>query len=240
MDLDPMSVSTAVQSDTGFLRSRGMRFPKNPEILRPRMRRALRANAYEGKEADAIKRIARPDDIALELGGGIGFMSTLMARNVGVAHVHVFEANPRLIPYIQSVHAANEIENATLYHAVLGARKGSAKFYVRKNFLGSSLSKTGPSPTVSVEDVPVQNVQKVMKAIKPTLLVCDIEGAEQDVIPLMDLSSVRAAVVELHPQWIGPEGVNKVFSAFMNAGLAYYARASTSKVVAFRRDWVLR
>ena len=44
-------------------------------------------------------------------------------------------------------------------------------------------------------------------------------------------------MLELHPQWIGPEGVNKVFSAFIGAGFAYYHRGSQGKVVSFRRQW---
>lgn len=48
---------------------------------------------------------------------------------------------------------------------------------------------------------------------------------------------LRAAILELHPQWIGPEGVNAVFRAFMEAALAYYPRFSTHKVVCFRRAW---
>jgi hypothetical protein len=56
----------------------------------------------------------------------------------------------------------------------------------------------------------------------------------------MDLTGLRAAVIETHPQWIGPEGMNIVFNAFMQAGLAYYARGSSGKVVSFRRNWPLR
>ena len=53
----------------------------------------------------------------------------------------------------------------------------------------------------------------------------------------IDLSGLRAAIVETHPQWIGPEGINKVMRAFMDAGLAYYHRGSHGKVLAFRSEW---
>lgn len=56
-------------------------------------------------------------------------------------------------------------------------------------------------------------------------------------IPDLDLSGLRAAVVKLHPKWIGPEGVNAVFAAMMEAGLNYNARGSNGKVVSFRRTW---
>jgi hypothetical protein len=85
--------------------------------------------------------------------------------------------------------------------------------------------------------VDVLNAKTVFKDIGANVLICDIEGAEVDLIPTLDLTGLRAAIIELHPQWIGPEGVNKVFRAFMDAGLAYYHRGSTNKVVCFRTDW---
>ena len=51
-------------------------------------------------------RVARAGDTVLELGGGIGYMSTLLAVKTR-ARVVSFEANPALIDYIRSVHAAN-------------------------------------------------------------------------------------------------------------------------------------
>jgi FkbM family methyltransferase len=230
----------AKPSGTGgeVVTSRGLKFPANPEILKGRVLKLLRTNAYEEKESVAALRVVKPEDTVLELGGGIGYMSTLVAVKRRVRAVHSFEANPHLIPYIRSVHAANGLDNAHVTNAILGKRKGSVDFYVRSNLLGSSLSlledETDPPVPVKVE---VLNASQVMKEIRPTVLICDIEGAEVDLIPQMDLSSLRAAVIELHPQWIGPEGVNKVFRAFMEAGLAYYHRGSTNKVVTFRTEW---
>ena len=65
----------------------------------------------------------------------------------------------------------------------------------------------------------------------------DIEGAEASLLPMLDLTGLRGVMIELHPQYIGPLGVNAVFRAMMDAGLAYYARGSTQKVVCFRRNW---
>jgi len=72
--------------------------------------------------------------------------------------------------------------------------------------------------TTQKTKVEVLNAKTVFKDLQPTVLICDIEGAEADLIPQLDLSGLRAAVIETHPQWIGPEGINKVFRAFMDAG----------------------
>ncbi|MEL7133162.1 MAG: FkbM family methyltransferase [Pseudomonadota bacterium] len=219
------------------IRSRGMFFPKHPDIIRGNIRVALRRHAYEPKESDAALMLVREDDVVMELGGGIGYMSTLVATKRAVKHVHVFEANPNLIPYIHDVHAVNGVTDATVHNALLGPRKGKATFYVRQNFLASSLAEKEDMPHLTTEEVEVRNAKHAMRDIRPSVLICDIEGAEVDLIPRLDLSSVRAAIVELHPQWIGPAGVNAVFEAFMEAGLAYSHRGSERKVVCFRRGW---
>jgi len=223
--------------DVGFIRSRGMKFPKHPEIMQGKIRRLLRSNSYEAKETEAALRVVREGDVVVELGGGIGYMSTLVATKRAISSVHVFEANPNLIPYIRSVHAANDVTNAHVTNAILGPRKGSVDFYVREPMLGSSMQvlegEVDP-PSVKVD---VLNAKTTFKEIAATVLICDIEGAEVDLIPQLDLTGLRAAIIETHPQWIGPEGINKIFRAFMDAGLAYYHRGSHGKVLAFRTDW---
>ena len=96
---------------------------------------------YERKECDAVMRMVQDDDVVLELGGGIGYMSTLIATHKKVRTVHTYEANPTLIPYIRSVHEANEVTNVTVHNALLADGPGEpVPFYVRQNFLGSSES----------------------------------------------------------------------------------------------------
>ena len=220
-----------------FIMSHGTRFPKDHGLIRGRIRGALRDNMYEAKETHAALRTVRAGDTVIEVGAGIGYMSTLVATKRDVKAVHAFEANPHLIPYIHAVHAANDVTNATVTNAVLGKRKGSANFYVRHKLTASSLDEMDGTGVSSVERIDVLNANHVFDELEPNVLIADIEGAEVDLIPMLDLSRLRAAIIELHPQWIGPEGVNTVMRAFMDAGLAYYHRGSHGKVVAFRRNW---
>jgi FkbM family methyltransferase len=200
----------------------------------------LREDRYEARESDAALRLVRKGDVVLELGGGIGYMSTLLATHRAPEHIHVFEANPALIRYIKAVHHANNVTNATVHHALLGPTAGTAAFHVRRNFLASSLETIDGTEVTETVEIEQRAVDAVMAEIKPTLVICDIEGAEATVLPQMDLSGLRAAIIELHPQWIGPTGVNAVFSAMIGAGLAYHAKTSSNKVVCFRRDWPLK
>lgn len=222
------------------IRMRGIAFPKHPDIIRGQVRNSLRKGTYETREAEAALRIVRDGDRVLELGGGIGFMSSFVALRRKVERIEVFEANPKLVPYIETVHAVNGVTTAAVHNALLGLEDAEAEFHVRQNVLASSLNPDAAPGVTETVRVPVRAAGRVTADLKPTVLICDIEGAEAALIPQMDLSGLRAAVVELHPQWIGPEGVNAVFRAFMAAGLAYSARASRNKVVAFRKSWPVR
>jgi predicted O-methyltransferase YrrM len=112
------------------IRSRGLLFPDDPAFISPQIRKLLDANNYELREAGAVRALVHDGDVALELGGGIGFMSTLMVKSCKAARVHSFEANPRLIPYIRRVHALNGVaDKVEVSNAVLGGRKGKTTFY---------------------------------------------------------------------------------------------------------------
>lgn len=233
-----MDGSTPAPRDP-YLHSRGLKIPKHPQITRGRIRGALKQGTYERKECDAVMRVVREGDRVLELGGGIGYMSTLLSVRKKVARVVSYEANPALIPYIRTVHAANGVTNVDLRNALLAAEPGDpVPFYVRQNFLGSSMDRDADPDTV-IEEVPVMQhaITPVLQAETPDVLVCDIEGAEAHLLPAADWSGLRAAVIELHPQWIGQSGVQAVFDCMHRAGLTYFPKASDAKVVTFRKGW---
>jgi FkbM family methyltransferase len=222
-----------------FVTSKGMKFPKDGHFIRGKLRGALRENRYEAKESNCVLKLVRDGDTVIELGAGIGYMSTLVATRRKIKNVFAFEANPNLIPYIQSVHAANNLTNAHVVHGLLGESDSSSDFYVRRNLLSSSMEphENDTEETTKKVKVDVLNATKVFNEIQPNILIADIEGAEATLLPQLDLTGLRGAMIELHPQLTGPAGVNAVFRAMMDAGLAYYHRASTNKVVSFRRAW---
>ncbi|WP_170335318.1 FkbM family methyltransferase [Ruegeria arenilitoris] len=215
-------------------------FPDNPAILKRIHKRSIRRGNYERPERLAMKGLLEPTDHVLEIGGGIGFISTLMVREHGVARVRSFDANPDLIPFIQEVHKLNSVaDRIDVRHGLIAAQEGPPlTFFVREDFLASSLNDNlgdrfgGVVKTVDVEQV---TLESILDDFPANLLICDIEGAEADLLPALDLSTFRAAIVELHPQTIGLAGVKKVFEAFMSAGLVYDAARSEQAVVTFQK-----
>ena len=222
------------------IHSRGLRIPYDRRIISRDHRRALRAWHYERAEIKAIQALVQPDDVVVELGAGIGYISAFLAKNCRVREIHCFEANPELVPFIETVHRENGIKGAHVHHAVLGAEAETAPFYIRENFLSSSLEQGTAAQKDAIrriDQVAVRPARATLDAIAPSFLICDIEGAEAEILPLLDLSTLRGAVIELHPQWLGAAGTAAVFDAMARAGLTFYPGASSRQVAAFLRDW---
>ncbi|WP_375173455.1 FkbM family methyltransferase [Pseudooceanicola sp.] len=233
---DPaMRERLASNGKLAHITSHGVIFPTDLPPMLHKTRRLLDQNGYEDKETAAALRVVQKGDRVVELGAGMGYMSSVVARNCAPAEVHAFEANPALIPCIRRVHSENGITNATVHHALLGREEGVATFYVRREFVASSMLPDPVEDVISTHEVPVRPARDTIAALRPDVLICDIEGAEEMVLPLLDLTTLRAAIVELHPQYIGLQGVQRVFDAMRQGGLTYNPRRSNGKVVTFSR-----
>lgn len=221
--------------------SRGVKLPDDHRYLSDRHRKLLQKDNYESKEAEAALKAVKSSDIVMELGGGLGFMSSLIMMNRKPEAYHLFEANPALIPYIRAVHRFNGLEGIDVRNAMLDTEAAeAANFYVRNDFLASSMADDlgdANGGVIRVEQIPVLAINAVMREIKPSFLVCDIEGAEARILPKADLSSLRAVLIELHPQTTGQSGIQAVFDVMHAHGLTYFPRASEGKVVLFKKDW---
>lgn len=222
---------------TETINSDGILFPNDPQFISSRIAKLLKRGNYEEREATAVRQVLRRGDRVLELGGGIGFMSSLIGRSRPPSEFHVYEGNPKLVPFIRRVHELNNLDNITVHNTLLSVdATDDIPFYIRKDFLGSSMDRDNdPDTIIETAMVPQKPFSEVVNTLQPTFLVCDIEGAERMLLPTADLSCLRAAVVELHPQWIGQDGVQEVFDAFNKAGLTYFARSSHGKVVTFKK-----
>jgi hypothetical protein len=81
----------------------GIRLELRPDVMSDRMISVIRKGSYENGEARQIPKIVDRNERLVELGGGIGFISSLAAKQEKVASVTVYEANPLLIPLIHRI-----------------------------------------------------------------------------------------------------------------------------------------
>lgn len=215
----------------------GVQIEAPTDVITPTIAAALSSGAYEAEEARIVVRALKPCDRVLEIGSGLGFITTLIARDDRVASLLAVEADPRLARRAAMTLSRNGCVKAEVVNAVLApvASAGdTALFYLRPDFWMSSMMETDV-PYDSAVNVPVLPLNEILTARAITCIVCDIEGAEVALLSGADLAGVDRVVVELHDHVTGLSGVSDLFDAMRRKGLVYDPRCSEGAVVLFRR-----
>ncbi|MEL7167267.1 MAG: FkbM family methyltransferase [Pseudomonadota bacterium] len=211
---------------------KGVRVPASPFLNDRRIAR-INAGRYEGAELNGALTVIRPGERVLELGAGLGIVGAVIARNARPAAVLSFEANPNLIPHIRALHAENGLQDVIdLRQQVLLAGPNPPAhmtFHVRNSFLGSSLIDKDNRHSTPV-DVPTARLSDVMADFAPDIIVMDIEGGELDFLAHADLSTIRAVIIEFHPDAYGIDGMRQCKDALRRAGFRRVNAVSTRTV----------
>lgn len=227
--------SVALEDGDGEIVIGGVVVPEDERVLTPAIRQAMLAGQFEAEEAAQIPHIVRPGDRALEIGAGIGFISTLLARQPQMRSVIAVEANPNLLDYMGRLHARNEVHGVRRVNAALtNTSATSATFYLRRDFWMGSLSAE-PNAFVATVEVPTMHFDTLLREEAIDLIVCDVEGAEADIFEGADLSGVDRIFVETHDHVTGLSGVRRLFATMHAQGFVYDPRHSTGSVVLFQR-----
>ncbi|MEL6550571.1 MAG: FkbM family methyltransferase [Pseudomonadota bacterium] len=214
---------------------RGIEVPVSAEMMPLPVLVALSNDDYEVPELEAGTALLRPGDRMLELGTGLGIVSGILAKRFPDCQFKTYEANPDLLPHIRTLHETNAIANVDVHNAMLEPEPGeeTRAFYMHPYFTEGSIIKTDRS--LGAADVPVLDLNTVIGEFDPTVVMCDIEGAEEIVIPKADLSRVRALILELHPKLLSRASIKAIFDACSAHGLYLRVENSSKDVVAFER-----
>ena len=167
-----------------------------------------------------------PDDVVMELGGGIGMLATACALKIGGNRVYSYEANPILESLIRENYALNEV-NPELKMCMLEKEVGSRTFHVSEHFSRSSAYKAADDNTTAYE-VPVEPLNDEIARIKPTVLIMDVQGSEGELLSFADLSTVEKLLVEVHPDMLGINNANSLRRSLRSQGFAEIARSGQS------------
>lgn len=192
----------------------------------------IRAQIYEGRyevpERTIIERTLRAEDVVLEIGAGMGYISTLAA---GIAReLRTFDANPELARVAAATVQRNgrraEVQNAVLLRS---PSSETIPFYLSEHFPNSSLSPIYGAPTV---DVPVVDFSQACAGC--TYLIVDIEGAEVDLLR-GELPGIRSICVECHPKSVTPAQLTRMLTALFEQGFALDLDISQGQVLYLER-----
>ena len=190
---------------------------------------------YEIHEIKGLQAVVKPTDAILELGTGLGIITSLAARAAPHGRVLSYEANPDLVDDARNLISANGILNTEVRHGVLtkNPTNPTTVFHIASSFAESSLHPM--SDAVKAIDVPTHDLDSVLSEFCPDVLICDIEGAEANFIPQVNLENVRAAVVELHPHLLKDVEIAGIYNHFMGKNLYPRIEHSGGTVVVFER-----
>ncbi len=172
--------------------------------------RFINNGEYEQGEINIIKNTLQKEDIVLELGTGIGFVSAWCASRLGSRQVFTFEANAGLEAKIKILYKKNKV-NPQLTFSMLGLQEGKTTFYRNPgSFLASSAINNKEQKQEKTE-IPVLDLNETIRKIKPTYLMMDIEGGEYDVFKIIKYQSIEKIQFELHPEVLGAEKTAAIF-----------------------------
>lgn len=201
---------------------------------------ALNTGRYEKDEADAMLAHLRPEDRLLDMGAGMGFICALAAQKLGAARVFGVEAGPETLELARANLARNGFAGVALRHgAVVGqaAPGDTVDFVLREAFWASGLhgGLHGGQPAARVVQVPALSAAELLAEIAPSVLSCDIEGAELQVLTGPMPASLRLIITEIHPSIFGAGGTKQIFDALSAQGFVYEPKGSRGTTVVFAR-----
>lgn len=211
---------------------RGLTLYLPEAALKGNLERALSSGRYENHEANALLLHLRPGDRMLDLGAGLGFLCALAAGVLGEDAVLGVEAGPETVKLARRNLAANGFQGVrVLRGAVVAGGEGEVEFGVRPAFWASSLrGPEGWPENAEVIRVPARPLGKLLAKFQPTVISCDIEGGEREVLT-EPLPGVRLVVVETHPQVYGAEGVAQIVAGLAAQGFVKAAGAKRDTLV---------
>lgn len=159
-------------------------------------------NAYERTEDTFVRKICNDKQYVLELGSGLGYVTSLMSSMC--KHVIAVEANPELELSLQKTIEANNLHNVTCVNKFISNSKKTVKFNTydlivagsadrRDNALKWGKTKKGYDLScISIDEIPNINLVNT--------LVLDIEGGELNFLKENEklLQQCDTALIELH------------------------------------------
>jgi FkbM family methyltransferase len=218
----------------------GLKLAITAQVVTPELRKRIIAGRYEVHESKYGEKLLDRDEVVVELGAGLGLISTLVMKTGKARAVHCFEADSRLLPLIRATHAANGAEAVVLHHGAVTAdaealQRGYMEFHLRANFWGNSTTGNKGQEVLEVVKAPTIGLASIVKDYRPTVILADVEGAELGLFRDVDLSGVKRIMFEIHPGVLGPAGIRSVFADLDAAGFYFDSRFSAGQIVGMSR-----
>jgi FkbM family methyltransferase len=169
------------------------------DVFDNRVRHAFLTNSYEASEIELIDEYVTGSYDLVDLGASTGFTTVYglskldeRARSIAV------EANPEMIPVMESVQKMNDVK-FDIESAAYDPEQSEVDFHVHDKTVSSSTKRQGGSkmtiPTVSMADIVAKH------GIEEFVCLVDIEGGEiglvQEELELLE-KTCAIIIIEIH------------------------------------------
>ena len=169
--------------------------PENADLLIPEIRNAICSGTYSADMISHLPEAVKPGDRVLVIGAGLGVVSSLIAKMLGVERVIAIEADPAVIPYLNRVHALNDVKSVETVNAVLtDNRTCRVPFFSRHDVRTSSLLPED-GEWEQVMRVPCMDLNLILAEENITLIVCEIPTATAQLLECAELGLVERILV---------------------------------------------
>ncbi|NOU38251.1 MAG: FkbM family methyltransferase [Ferruginibacter sp.] len=164
---------------------------------------------YEMGEYTIVSQKISKQDVVMEIGTGLGFISSYCSTIVGSNNVHTYEANPLNIVKAREVFKKNNV-SPNITNALLANDNGATNFSInKKSRLASSVSININNENIHLQKL---NINEIISKIKPSFLIMDIEGGEYDIFKIINFQSIKKVQFELHPSILGEDKCEEIFT----------------------------
>ncbi len=157
---------------------------------------------FETGTTRTLRRILRSDDVTLDVGGNIGWYTTLFARACPQGHCHAFEPLPVAFEELAVNCSLNGINNVTLNQVAIGDEPGEAAIYIAPRlphaYASVSRAVVPDGAPVRCRVTTVDQYVRQQQLSRVDLVKVDVEGAE-----LMVLKGARTLIGSPNaPAWL--------------------------------------
>lgn len=199
--------------------------------------RKIAAGEYEGHEANAARKRIKLGMRVLEVGAGLGYVSSVCAQMAGAENVVSVEANPQMLTPLQSNLARNGYADVRVMHGAIvgnGHHEDNVNFRAGGLFWGGATLPNGVSREDMVS-VPALRIRPLLMAIRPRFVMLDVEGGEADLFKKPWPPFVKFVVLELHPKKYATSVIKEIVDCMSETGLTYDPVTSRGRTLGFMR-----
>lgn len=165
------------------------------------------------------------EDVVYDLGSNIGVFTKWVLNQGNVKHIYAFEPTPELVKLAAKTFSPNP--NVTIFDKAISGTNTIAKFQTFSNSVSNTLRDfEGKNETyidaIDVECVNLEEFISTNDLLFPTIIKCDIEGAEYDFLDNTSdefLSKVKIIILEYHENY--KNEIWDVIKKFLSLGFKF-------------------